>query len=97
MHLIFIEILLTSFHIRSIYNKLIRVDINKYKMLRQIQQAFSYQFSQFVKLTNLEGKYANVAKLELDNPKKKNALSISLLDQVFYFLILVRRYGQTNQ
>ena len=41
-----------------------------------------FLFSQFVKLSQMEGKYQNIAKLELDNPKKKNALSADLLAQV---------------
>jgi len=47
-------------------------------MLRQL----SYKFSQYIKLTNYSDKYANIAKLELDNPKKKNALSIDLLAEL---------------
>lgn len=33
-------------------------------------------FSQYVKLTRYSGQFEQVAKLELDNPKKKNALSV---------------------
>lgn len=46
-------------------------------MLRHLNK---FRFSQFVKFTRLEGKHSAVAQLELDNPKKKNALSIALLD-----------------
>lgn len=47
-------------------------------MIRKI----AFKFSQFIKLSNYEDKYSNIAKLELDNPKKKNALSIDLLNQL---------------
>ena len=47
-------------------------------MIRRV----SYQFSQYIKLSNYSDKYANIAKLELDNPKKKNALSIDLLNEL---------------
>jgi hypothetical protein len=39
-------------------------------------------FSQYVKLSRYTGQFENVVKLELDNPKKKNALSVDLLSQV---------------
>lgn len=39
-------------------------------------------FSTWVKLGRYEGKFAEVGKLELDNPKKKNALSVDLLSQL---------------
>jgi enoyl-CoA hydratase/carnithine racemase len=45
-----------------------------------IRKVFSsYGFSQFIKLSKYTEKYQNIAKLELDNPKKKNALSVDLL------------------
>jgi hypothetical protein len=40
----------------------------------------SYLFSQYIKLSRMTDKLSCVAKLELANPKKKNALSIALLD-----------------
>lgn len=43
-------------------------------------------FSQFVKLTRLEGNLNKVARLELANPKKKNALSLALLDDVLHII-----------
>ena len=49
-------------------------------MLPNLTKTISRSFSQFVKLTRMEGKYNAVAQLELDNPKKKNALSMALLD-----------------
>lgn len=39
-------------------------------------------FSQWVRITPYEGQFSAVAKLELDNPKKKNALSVDLLSQL---------------
>ena len=43
-------------------------------------------FSQLVKLSNYTGQFDKVAKLELDNPKLKNALSVDLLSQVKFIL-----------
>lgn len=40
------------------------------------------RFSQLVKLSNYDGHLSTVCKLELDNPKKKNALSVDLLSQL---------------
>jgi enoyl-CoA hydratase/carnithine racemase len=51
-------------------------------MQRLVRGSLNYSFSQFVKLTRYEGAFDKVAKLELDNPKKKNALSVDLLNQV---------------
>lgn len=48
----------------------------------RLAKTINFCFSQLVKLTNYSGQFANVAKLELDNPKKKNALSVDLLAQV---------------
>ena len=42
----------------------------------------NFMFSQLVKLSNYTGQFDKVAKLELDNPKLKNALSVDLLSQV---------------
>lgn len=50
-------------------------------MLRSIAKS-KYLFGQFIKLARMEGKLDKVAKLELANPKKKNALSAALLDEV---------------
>lgn len=33
-------------------------------------------FSQWVRVSAYEGQFSGVGKLELDNPKKKNALSV---------------------
>ena len=51
-------------------------------MLKNLNKLCLNRFSQFIKLTRMEGKYNAVAELELDNPKKKNALSMALLDEV---------------
>jgi hypothetical protein len=48
----------------------------------RLSKNINFCFSQLVKLSNYEGQFSNVAKLELDNPKKKNALSVELLSQV---------------
>jgi hypothetical protein len=54
--------------------------INLEKHSQMIMKVFcSYGFSQFIKLSKYTEKYQNIAKLELDNPKKKNALSVDLL------------------
>jgi hypothetical protein len=50
--------------------------------MQRLVRGLNYSFSQFVKLTRYEGAFDKVAKLELDNPKKKNALSVDLLSQV---------------
>jgi len=50
--------------------------------MQRLVRGLNYSFSQFVKLTRYEGVFDKVAKLELDNPKKKNALSVDLLSQV---------------
>jgi methylglutaconyl-CoA hydratase len=42
----------------------------------------SRYFSQWVKVSPYSGQFSGVAKLELDNPKKKNALSVDLLSQL---------------
>jgi hypothetical protein len=42
----------------------------------RLAKNINFLFSQFVKLTNYTGQFEHVAKLELDNPKKKNALSV---------------------
>jgi enoyl-CoA hydratase/carnithine racemase len=42
----------------------------------------SYSFSLYIKLSTYQDKYINIAKLELNNPKKKNALSIDLLNEL---------------
>ena len=59
-------------------------------MLKNLTKSLYNQFSQFVKLTRMEGKYNAIAQLELDNPKKKNALSMALLDEVSHAINLVR-------
>lgn len=55
--------------------------INIFYMLKFINKN-TFLFSQFIKLTRLEGNLSTVAKLELNNPKKKNALSFALVDEV---------------
>ena len=53
-------------------------------------------FSQYVKLTRYTGQFENVAKLELDNPKKKNALSVDLLSQVNWILLsLIKPFSKS--
>jgi len=47
----------------------------------RIARSISYLFSQ-VRLSNYSGPFEQVAKLELDNPKFKNALSVDLLNEV---------------
>ena len=42
----------------------------------------NFLFSHLVKLSHYPAPFDQVAKLELDNPKKKNALSIGLLSHV---------------
>lgn len=56
-------------------------------MLKYITNS-KYLFGQFIKLSRMEGKLDKVAKLELANPKKKNALSAALLDEVGIYVIL---------
>lgn len=51
-------------------------------MLKNLNKIWGYNFSQYIKLSRMDGKYSGIAKLELDNPKKKNALSVALLDEV---------------
>ena len=48
----------------------------------RLVKSLNCMFSQFVKLSKYEAPFDQVAKLELDNPKKKNALSVDLLAQV---------------
>lgn len=48
----------------------------------RVAKNINFLFSQFVKLSNYPAPFEQVAKLELDNPKKKNALSVELLSQV---------------
>ena len=48
----------------------------------RLAKNINFFFSQMVKLTNYEAPFDKVAKLELDNPKFKNALSVDLLNQV---------------
>ena len=50
--------------------------------MMKLTKSVHFLSSQYIKLTNYPGKFDQVAKLELDNPKKKNALSIDLLAQV---------------
>ena len=50
----------------------------------RLAKGLNCMFSQLVKLTKYEAPFDNVAKLELDNPKKKNALSVDLLSQVLF-------------
>jgi enoyl-CoA hydratase/carnithine racemase len=51
--------------------------------LSKVIARFCQQKSQgLVKVSNLEGKYQKIAQIELNQPTKKNALSISLLDEV---------------
>ena len=50
--------------------------------MRVVSQRLQFAFSQMVKLSNYSDKFQHVAKLELDNPSKKNALSVDLLNQV---------------
>ena len=45
----------------------------------------AFFFGQYIKLSRMEGNLSCVAKLELSNPKKKNALSIALLDEVYFY------------
>ena len=52
----------------------------------------NFLFSQYVKLSTYEGPFDKVAKLELDNPRFKNALSVDLLDQV-----LLREFSSITQ
>jgi len=58
-----------------------------YLISMRIARNIGYNFSQWVKLTNYSAKYEQVAKLELDNPKKKNALSVDLLQEVKLILL----------
>lgn len=53
-------------------------------MLSSFKNIFA--FGQFIKLSRREGNLSCVAQLELANPKKKNALSLALLDEVTLFL-----------
>jgi enoyl-CoA hydratase/carnithine racemase len=48
----------------------------------RIAKNINFLFSQLVKLSTYPAPFEQVAKLELDNPKKKNALSVELLSQV---------------
>lgn len=62
-------------------------------MLTTFKNIFSFS-NQFIKLTRMQGNLSTVAKLELSNPKKKNALSIALLDEVknkIFSLILLSK------
>jgi enoyl-CoA hydratase/carnithine racemase len=47
-----------------------------------IRKIITYSFGQYIKLSKYTEKYQNIAKLELDNPKKKNALSVDLLTEL---------------
>lgn len=47
----------------------------------RIAKTINFLFSQ-VKLSNYSAPFDKVAKLELDNPKFKNALSVDLLNEV---------------
>ena len=49
---------------------------------RLLLSKFCHTKSHLVKVSNLEGKYSSIAQIELNQPKKKNALSIALLDEV---------------
>ena len=62
-----------------------------------LNKILRFNFSQFVKLTRMDGKYNAVAKLELDNPKKKNALSVALLDEVTPLLTPARCHCAEHQ
>jgi hypothetical protein len=48
----------------------------------RITKSINFLFSQ-VKLSRYDGAFDKVAKLELDNPRFKNALSVDLLAEVF--------------
>ncbi len=52
----------------------------------RLARNISYHFSQYVKLSTYKAPFEQVAKLELDNPKLKNALSIDLLAEVYLSL-----------
>ena len=68
--------------------------------MQRLVRGLNYSFSQFVKLTRYEGAFDKVAKLELDNPKKKNALSVDLLSQVTslsHSLILLSKTSISNR
>ena len=58
----------------------------------RIAKNINFLFSQYVKLSTYEGPFDKVAKLELDNPRFKNALSVDLLDQV-----LLREFSSITQ
>ena len=47
----------------------------------RVARSINYLFSQ-VRLSNYSAPFDQVAKLELDNPKLKNALSVDLLNDV---------------
>ena len=49
----------------------------------KVAKNINFLFSHLVKLSTYEAPFDKVAKLELDNPKFKNALSVDLLNQVF--------------
>ena len=48
----------------------------------RIARSVNCLFSQYIKLSTYEAQKVPIAKLELDNPKFKNALSIDLLNEV---------------
>jgi hypothetical protein len=48
----------------------------------RLARGLGHLFSQYVKLSHYNAPFDKVAKLELDNPKLKNALSIDLLAEV---------------
>ena len=52
----------------------------------RITKSVNFLFSQFVKLSRYDGPFDKVAKLELDNPRFKNALSVDLLSQVYLLI-----------
>jgi enoyl-CoA hydratase/carnithine racemase len=57
-------------------------------MLLRISRALFSTSADLVRVQKLKDKYSNIVSIELNQPKKKNALSITLLNQVFLDILL---------
>ena len=57
-----------------------------FDIIMRITKSVNFLFTQFVKLSRYDGPFDKVAKLELDNPRFKNALSVDLLSQVYLLI-----------
>jgi enoyl-CoA hydratase/carnithine racemase len=51
-------------------------------MLLRISRSLFSTSAELVRVQKLKDKYSNIVSIELNQPKKKNALSIALLNQV---------------